>query len=130
MKKLLWIGIPTLIVIGLLFTNLPYQWLTQRSLDNVLIKDKQIVTESETRDGKVISTYLIYTDHGVFRNDDAGWFLKYNSSDFYGDLDVGKRYRLKVYGWRIPILSMYPNIVRMKALKAPSPREPRSQTDE
>lgn len=120
MKKILWIGIPTLIVIELLFTNLPYQWLTQRTLENVLIKDKQIVTESEKRDSKVISTYLIYTDHGVFRNDDAGWFLKYNSSDFYGELDVGKRYRLKVYGWRIPILSMYPNIVRMKAIKASS----------
>ncbi len=129
MKRILKYGIPV-ILIALLFTNLPYQWLTQRSLDNVLIKDKQIVTESETRDGKVISTYLIYTDHGVFRNDDAGWFLKYNSSDFYGELDVGKRYRLKVYGWRIPILSMYPNIVRMKALKAPSPREARAQTDE
>ncbi|MBN8543932.1 MAG: DUF1523 family protein [Alphaproteobacteria bacterium] len=117
MRRILFIAIPVIIIVGLLFTNLPYQWLTQRTIENVLIKDKQISTESQRRENVVTSTYLIYTDHGVFRNDDAGWFLKYNSSDFYGDLDVGKRYRLKVYGWRIPILSMYPNIARMKEVK-------------
>jgi len=113
-KRILRIGIPVIVLVGLMFTNLPYQWLTQRTYDNVLIKDKQVTTETDRETGKVTSTYLIYTDRGVFRNDDAGWFVKFDSSDFYGDLDVGKTYRLKVYGWRIPILSMYPNIVRMK----------------
>lgn len=114
MKKFLRIGIPLVILIGLMFTNLPYQWLTQRTLDVALIKDKQVTTETDKQSGKVTSTYLIFTDQGVFRNDDATWFAKFDSSDFYGNLDVGKTYRLKVYGWRIPILSMYPNIVRMK----------------
>ena len=114
MKRILLIGIPALILIGLMFTNAPYQWLTQRTIEDVLIKDKQISTESDKVDGKVVSTYLIYTDHGVFRNDDAGWHVKFNSSDVYGNLDKGKRYRMKVYGWRIPIFSMYPNIVRVE----------------
>jgi hypothetical protein len=104
----------------LLFTNLPYQWLTQRTLDEVLIKDKQVSTESDRRTGEVQSTYLIYTDHGVFRNADAFWFMKFNSSDFYGNLDVGEYYRLKIYGWRIPILTMYPNIVRMEKTSPPA----------
>jgi len=98
----------------LIFTNLPYQWLTQRTIENVLIKDKQVSTESDKSTSKVTSTYLIYTDHGVLRNDDAFWFMKFNSSDFYGNLDIGEYYDLKVYGWRIPIFTMYPNIVRMK----------------
>lgn len=125
MKRILLFGIPALILIGLMFTNAPYQWLTQRTIEDVLIKDKQISTESDRRDGKVVSTYLIYTDHGVFRNDDAGWFVKFNSSDVYGNLDVGKRYRMKVYGWRIPIFSMYPNIVRVEEVKtaAPTPKK-------
>jgi hypothetical protein len=114
-RRLIMAGV-VVIFIGLMFTNMPYQWLTARTLDAVLIKDKQISTETEKDTKKVVSTYLIYTDHGVFRNDDAGWHLKYNSSDFYGNLDVGKTYRLKVYGWRIPIFSMYPNIVRMDAV--------------
>jgi hypothetical protein len=117
-KKFLLISIPALIIIALMFTNAPYQWLTQRSIDNVLVKDKQITTESAKKGGKVQSTYLIFTDHGVFRNDDAGWFVKYNSSDVYGNLDVGKRYRFKVYGWRIPIFSMYPNLVKAEEVKA------------
>lgn len=121
MKRILILVTIVAILIGLMFTNMPYQWLTQRTLDNVLIKDKQISTETDAdKNGKVVSTYLIFTDHGVFRNDDAGWFAKFDSSDFYGELDIGKRYRLKVYGWRIPILSMYPNIVRKKELSAES----------
>lgn len=118
MKKIIFLPIIAVVVfIGLMFTNLPYQWLTQRTLENVLIKDKQISTETEKETGKVISTYLIYTDQGVYRNDDAFWFWKFDSSDFYGDLDVGKRYDIKVYGLRIPFLSMYPNIVRMKPVQ-------------
>ena len=119
MKKLrhiILIAIPLLILVALMFTNAPYQWVTQRSIDDVLIKDKQISTESVRTTNKVASTYLIFTDHGVFRNDDAGWFLKYNSSDLYGNLDVGQHYRFKVYGWRIPILSMYPNVVRAEPI--------------
>lgn len=118
----------------LIFTNLPYQWLTQRTIENVLIKDKQVSTESDKTTSKVTSTYLIYTDHGVLRNDDAFWFMKFNSSDFYGNLDIGHYYDLKVYGWRIPIFTMYPNIVRMKqvpkptaesqALTSPAPEHP------
>lgn len=118
MKKYIVLGIAVAILIGLMFTNLPYQWLTQRTLENVLIKDKQVSTETDKETGKVVSTYLIYTDHGVFRNDDAFWFWKFDSSDFYGNLDIGKQYELKVYGWRIPILTMYPNIVRMKLIEA------------
>ncbi len=122
MKKILLLGIPSLILLGLLFTNAPYQLLTQRTLEGVTISDKQISTETDKDTGKVVSTYLIYTNQGVFRNDDARWFLKFDSSDFYGNLEKGKTYDLKVYGWRIPFFSMYPNIVRMKPAQAnPTP---------
>lgn len=116
-RKIILISIPLLLLVGLMFTNAPYQWATQRTIDHVRIKDKQISTESTKDKSQVESTYLIYTDQGVFRNDDAGWFVKFNSSDVYGDLDVGKHYRMKVYGWRIPFLSMYPNIVWAKPAK-------------
>lgn len=117
MRTKLLLAIFVLCLVGALFTNAPYQWLTQRTLDSVLIKDKQVSTESDREDGKVRSTYMIYTDAGVLRNDDAGWFAKFNSSDIYGELDIGKRYRMKIYGWRIPILSMYPNIVSIQSIE-------------
>ena len=116
MKKKLILILLALLFIGSLFTNAPYQYLTMRTIESARIKDKQISTESQKKDGKVKSTYLIYTDHGVFRNDDAGWHMKFNSSDLYGNLDKGESYRLTVYGWRIPILSMYPNIVRARPI--------------
>lgn len=112
MKKYIFLGLLLIALIGLSFTNAPYQILTSRTIENVLVKEKQVSTETEKATGKVVSTYLIFTDHGVFRNDDALWHFKYNSSDVYGLLDNGKHYHLKVYGWRIPLFSMYPNIVK------------------
>ena len=120
MKRII-IGVVALVFIGLMFTNAPYQLLTQRTLEGVIISDKQISTETDKDTGTVVSTYLIYTNQGVFRNDDARWFLKFDSSDFYGNLEKGKAYNLKVYGWRIPIFSMYPNIVRMTPVATPQP---------
>lgn len=118
MKKYIILGVIGLVLLGLCFTSAPYQILTSRTIENVLIKEKQVSTESDKETGLVVSTYLIFTDHGVFRNDDAFWHFKYNSSDVYGLLDNGKRYNLKVYGWRIPILTMYPNIVKATEVTA------------
>jgi hypothetical protein len=117
MKKYIILGVIGLVLLGLCFTSAPYQLLTSRTIENVLVKEKQVSTESNKETKLVVSTYLIFTDEGVFRNDDAFWHFKYNSSDLYGLLDNGKRYNLKVYGWRIPILTMYPNIVKATEIK-------------
>ena len=117
MKKYIILGVIGVILLGLCFTSAPYQILTSRTIDKVLVKEKQVTTESDKETGEVKSTYLVFTDQGVFRNDDSFWHLKYNSSDVYGMLDNGKRYNLKVYGWRIPILTMYPNIVKATVIK-------------
>ncbi len=113
MKKYIIVGVVAIVLIGLCFTNAPYQLLTSRTIEHVLIKDKQVTTETDKKTGKVVSTYLIFTDHGVYRNDDALWHIKYNSSDVYGMLDKGGYYNVTIYGWRIPILSWYPNIVKV-----------------
>lgn len=62
---------------------------------------------------KYSSMYLIYTDKGVFRNTDASLFLKFNSSDIYGELTVGNTYKLGVYGKRSRIFTTYPNIYKI-----------------
>ena len=61
----------------------------------------------------VSSKYLIFTDNGVFENTDTVWYWKWNSSDVYGDLKEGEEYTVMVYGWRVPFLSMYKNIVEI-----------------
>lgn len=63
------------------------------------------------------SKYLIYcrTDDGetkVFENTDNWFRLKFNSSDFYADLEVGKTYTVTVVGYRVAIFNGYENIIR------------------
>ena len=87
-----------------------YQITTQ---DNVTIKEKERVHQSGN-----ISYYLVWTEQDeVFQNSDAFWHFKWNSSDLYGEMKEGKTYNCIVYGWRIPILSMYRNIVTMETVE-------------
>lgn len=68
--------------------------------------------------GKGVDTkYMVYTDQGVFKDVDTMWYLKFDSSDIYGRLEQNKSYDFKVTGFRIPLLSMYPNIVSAAEVK-------------
>ena len=75
----------------------------------VVIKDKQIKPQAD-KSGK----YLIFTDKEVFENVDETLFLKWDSSDVYGNLDIGKKYELKVTGFRVNYFSWYRNIISIK----------------
>ena len=93
----------------------PYQLGTVRDTE-FTVKDKAVFTN----DGE--SKYLVFTEeHGVFRNTDALWQSKVNSSDVQGEIELGKTYRAKVYGWRIPRLSEYPNILSVEEVASPAP---------
>ena len=73
------------------------------------VKDKERIVKSKS------SYYLIWTESGdVYKNGDSLSFLKFDSSDIYGQLEVGKTYTAKVAGWRIRFLSMYENIISLQ----------------
>lgn len=55
--------------------------------------------------------YLVFTDHGVFENTDAWQYFKFNSSDVQGQLMQPGKYHVRYYGFRVPFMSMYPNII-------------------
>lgn len=57
--------------------------------------------------------YLIYTTGGTFKDTDSLIAGKFSSSDLYGQLQTGHTYTLEVRGYRIPIMSEYPNILRI-----------------
>jgi hypothetical protein len=74
------------------------------------------VTEKERVVNGESSKYLIFTELKdgrvrVFENTDSFIEFKFNSSDLYGKLKEGKTYELRTYGWRIPFLSKYENII-------------------
>lgn len=42
------------------------------------------------------------------------WFWKWDCIEDWSKLEEGESYRVKRYGWRVPILSLFPNIVRLE----------------
>lgn len=77
------------------------------------VKNKESIVENNS------SKYLIYTNKGVFENEDSLWYLKFDSSDLYNELEKGKTYEADVYGFRVPILSLYKNIVDVREYVSP-----------
>jgi hypothetical protein len=49
----------------------------------------------------------------VFSVEDTLFYLRFNSSDDYAKIQAGKTYKFRVTGLRIPISSMYENIVEI-----------------
>ncbi len=78
------------------------------------------VTEKVVKVGDKSSIYLIFCEKIkteeiiVFKNTDNWSRLKFNSSDVYGRIKVGKMYWVTVVGFRVPIFSMYENIIRVE----------------
>ena len=80
------------------------------------------VTEKQTKRYDKSDKYLIFTknDQGevrVFENTDSLFRGKFNSSDVYGSLEIGKKYNLGVVGYRNGLVSMYENIIVVKEVK-------------
>ena len=68
------------------------------------------------------SKYLIFTELEdnsvrVFQNTDSWLEWKFGSSDMYAGIKKGKMYDFKTYGWRVPFLSWYENIIDAKEVK-------------
>lgn len=68
------------------------------------VTDKTVKRSGET------DKYLVFTDQETFENTDEWLAGKFNSSDVYGRIKVGKTYKFTVRGWRIPFFSSYRNI--------------------
>lgn len=73
--------------------------------ETVTITGKDVKNTSEN------STYLVFTDKGTYCVKDSILFFRWDSSDVYGSLREGETYDVEAVGWRVPILSMYPNII-------------------
>lgn len=73
----------------------------------VTVTDKDRVSDK--------NKYLVYTfdqqgESRVFEITDSLLKFRFDSSDDYNRIEVGKTYRITTCGYRVPILSWYPNI--------------------
>lgn len=74
------------------------------------------VTEKITKRDGDSDKYLIYVkpvagQDKVYQNTDSIMYLKFDSSDMYAELEVGKTYDCKTWGWRVPFFSSYKNLI-------------------
>jgi hypothetical protein len=60
--------------------------------------------------------YRLYTTHGTYKVTDSVIHWRRNSADVYGRLLVGHKYHCKVYGWRVPLVSSFKNVLDCKQI--------------
>lgn len=109
-KRVLWI-VATLLVTICMGLSAGFTYATAETVTATVTKTERITTGS----GDTISSkYLVFTTRETFENSDCLWYGKFNSSDIQGRLTPGT-YSMKVYGWRIPFLSSYRNILEVSS---------------
>jgi hypothetical protein len=92
------------------------------------------VTEKERIVDGDDSKYLVYTklQDGkvrVFENTDSTLEWKFNSSDVYARIEKGKTYEFDTYGWRIPFMSLYENIIDLREVPGSKPENSSEKTE-
>lgn len=102
----------TLIIIIIVLIGIPiayYSYADTRQIE---------VTGTERISNRTDGYYLVYTTDGTFKNVDTALYFKWDSSDVQGKLIPSHTvlYTVKVNGCRIPFLSMYKNIISIKAI--------------
>ena len=115
----IFLGVGTLImiffIIGCLVGSCVYTEGNKRKV-TVTVTDKGIKNYQSDSTSK--SLYLIYTKDdknniATYKIEDSLIQGKFNSSDIYGSIEVGKTYTFEIVGERNEFLSMYPNIVKV-----------------
>lgn len=103
------IGIILLIGIVMLFPHFI------RNTYEVTVTNKRIVNRNNTNE------YLIYTQTEggkirIFKNVDNFLELKFHSEDLYWAISINKKYEIKAYGFNMPLLLDYQNIIKVKSI--------------
>lgn len=99
------------IILGLIgaviyFTTIEYQ--NEQTLE-ITIKDKYIKKYSDS------DTYLVVSEDGeTYKITDLLFKGKFNSTDLYNQLDIGKTYKITTTGIRLQYFSMYKNINKIE----------------
>lgn len=96
------IMIVIVILICIFLATLEYQ---NEETHQCIVEDKWVKRQSEKSD-----VYLVQCDDDVYKISDLLFKGKFNSSDIYAKLKVGKKYEIVTTGYRFNLFSMYKNI--------------------
>jgi hypothetical protein len=78
----------------------------------------QVCTVEEKDRGGSSGTMRLYSeDCEILEFGDVWLRGHFNSADLYQEIEEGKTYELTTVGWRIPIISGFPDIIEVKEVK-------------
>ena len=88
-------------------------------LYSYFVADTIVTKITDAQMTKVDGRFMIATEYRPFVNYDAKYRLKFDSGTVQNDAIKlrGKLVRIKKYGWRIAIFSMYENVVKIEEEK-------------
>ena len=96
-----------------------YVYLTKRKVV-FTVKDKGTLTNGAVinGNGSTYTDFMVYTtDNKSYKNVNTIWYWKWRSTELQASLDKGKIYQATIYGWRIGMFDVYPNIIKVKEIK-------------
>jgi len=106
--------VPVLVVLAVLSPVIGHAIMAYTTLDTVTATVIRVERVSEGTGEHIKHRYMVYADRETFQNSDSLWYLKWNSADVHGRLMPGQTYTFKVYGWRVPFLSWFRNVVEVQ----------------
>ncbi|HET6416165.1 MAG TPA: DUF1523 family protein [Polyangiales bacterium] len=129
MRKL---GIALAVLVTLLFAGTLVYFMPRATMARITGTDVKRMDKTDmaggegtTRDVRFLyATELDSKKARVFRNEDNGWYLKWNSGDIAAEAsklaskEEEKIALVKFYGLRIAILDSYPNVLSLKEVDA------------
>ncbi|MBI6552723.1 DUF1523 family protein [Pseudomonas veronii] len=116
--------------LGLFYVLPQYDVVAITGVEVKRVDDDGVINAENPADGPTRDVYFINTEHPtskvvkVYRNDDTGWsfpwYFKFDSADVQAKAqgysrDAQQLALIRYYGWRIQILSVFPNITDIEA---------------
>jgi len=100
------------VVLLVLLVVLPIVWNVHREEATVTVVERMTVSPGDAQHYLVSCEIEGQSGRHVLIVADSLWYWRWNSSDVWSNLEVGKQYRVTTAGYRIPIMSRWKNIIR------------------
>ncbi len=88
-------------------------------LYSYFISDTVVTTITDAQMAMVDGKFMIATEYRPLANFDAKYRFKFDSGNIQNEAIrlKGKKVKIWKYGWRIPMFSMYENVVKIEEVK-------------
>jgi hypothetical protein len=88
-------------------------------LYSYFVADTVVTRITDAQMTQVDGRFMIATEYRPFVNEDVWYRLKFDSGNVQNDAIRlrGKMVKIKKYGWRIQLFSMYENVVKITEIK-------------